>query len=181
MSKAHSQTTQPQAAIRVIKTASCPSSSGRSRLTYQLGVDAAFSLHIKLHSNSGQGYFNAEWLAIQKILDRLSQCPGHFSSLPLKTLFEGRSINTPYFIAAVLLAEGFLIKDDKNSRYFRLGDVTGFMARAKALLDSEPMVMQPTTTQSRAKVKAKSKAAEDKPQSITPDDESLLETLLQPD
>lgn len=132
--------------VTVIKTAQCPSSSGRSELTYQLGIDEEQGLYIKIHGNSGNGYYNEEWTAIQRIRDKLSGFIGHFPSYSLQALFQGKSINTPYFLAAALLAEGFLIKDPDNSRYLLLGDVEGFMVRTRSLVTDQPMTIKETST-----------------------------------
>ena len=39
--------------VTVIKTAHCPSRSGRSELSYQLGKDEALKLYIKITDNTG--------------------------------------------------------------------------------------------------------------------------------
>ena len=158
MSKAQSDST-----IRVVKTAQCPSNSGRSQLTYQLGRDTEGRLYVKIHGNSNKGYFNAEWVGVDRILTKLSEQQSSFSSLPLKALFEGKSINTPHFMVAILLAEGLLIRDIHNSRYFILGNVDGFMARVEALIGNKGVAMP---------MKTKSKS---KPEST---DESLLDVLM---
>jgi IstB-like ATP binding protein len=144
--------------VKVIKTATCPSSSGRSELTYQLGCDLNQLLYIKLEANSNNGYFNAEWTSMNHILFMLSEAREPFSTHPLIKVFEGKSVNTPHFLAAALLAEGFLIRDARNSRYFRLGDVDGFMERAQALIQ-EAMVIKPTSEpESKPESKSKPKA-----------------------
>lgn len=162
------------AVVTVIKTAHCPSSSGRSQLTYQLGKDEEAHLYIKITGNSGNGFYNEEWIGLQRIHDRLSSHKTAFSAHPIKSLFEGQSVNTPHFIAAALLAEGFLIKDPQNTRQYRLGDVEGVKVRAQSLSDPGTMAIKTTAT-----VKTKSKADNNR-QSMHAEDESLLDTLLQP-
>jgi hypothetical protein len=164
--------------IRIIKTARCPSSSGRSELTYQLGVDPVNTLYIKIHGNSNKGYFNDEWVGIQRILAKLSEQRSSFSSFPLKSLFEGKSINTPHFLMAVLTAEALVVKDGENSRYFSLGDVDGFMARTQSLMEDGVLVSTSMAIKQDRKVKQISKA---KAMEITDDEESIQETLPQSD
>jgi hypothetical protein len=181
--------------ISIIKTANCPSSSGRTELTYQLGHSSQHALYVRIHGNSNNGYFNEEWVSIERILEKLSKQLLPFSSFPLRSLFEGKSINTPHFLVAILLAEGLLVRDSKNSRYFNLGDVDGFMARSKALMETgeitEAMTIKPErSVKPVSKQKAMAIAAdkgcsgdgkETAPIAIelTDSDESLLETLLQ--
>ena len=186
--------------VRIIKTANCPSSSGRSELIYQLGHTPQNALYVRIHGNSNNGYFNEEWVSIERILEKLSQQLLPFSSFPLRSLFEGKSINTPHFLVAILLAEGLLVRDSKNSRYFNLGDVAGFMARSKALMENNGLVTAAMAIKSEPEVKIMTKP---KPKSnpmnsdghkevnndgnesapiaieLTDSDESLLETLLQ--
>ena len=186
--------------ISILKTANCPSSSGRSELIYQLGHTPQNVLYVRIHGNSNNGYFNEEWVSIERILEKLSKQLLPFSSFPLRSLFEGKSINTPHFLVAILLAEGLLVRDSKNSRYFTLGDVDGFMARSKALMENNGLVTVAMAIKPERSVKPVSKAnsksnpmpsdnhkgvnndgKETAPIAIelTDSDESLLETLLQ--
>ena len=166
--------------VSIIKTANCPSSSGRSELTYQLGQYNDQQLCIRIHGNSNNGYFNDEWVSVERILAKLSEQKSSFSSFPLKSLFEGKSINTPHFLIAILLAEGLLVRDEQNSRYFLLGDVDGFMTRSKALMANGELVPEAMTIKPDRPVKPISRS---KPKAmaieLTDSDESLLETLLQ--
>ena len=53
--------------LRIIKAASCPSLSGKSILTYQLGVDTESALFIRIARNSARGYFNKLWVRFSDI------------------------------------------------------------------------------------------------------------------
>jgi len=161
--------------VAVIKTAHCPSRSGRSQLSYQLGKDEALKLYIKITDNTGNGYFNAEWLCLEAIQHQLEKYSMPFGAQQIRNLFEGKSVNTLHFVFAALLSEGFLIKDEQNTRQYRLGDVEGFKLRTESLSDPGTMAINPTDTDT---VKAKSKSG-NKRQSMNMDDESLLDSLLQ--
>lgn len=155
--KPSSKPVEPE--VTVIKTAVCLSSSGRSELSYLLGQDRDLGLHIKIAANTGNGHFNDEWLSIDEIHRRLMSHNTPLSAQLISNVLEGKSVNTLHFVFAALLSEGFLIKDDQNSRRYRLGDVAGFMARTRG---------KSSKAQS-AGVIAK----------VEPDDDALLDVLLQ--
>ena len=94
--------------IKIIKTATCPSISGKSTLTYQVGK-AGTETQIRIQENSGAGRFSNEWLSLKAI----GKTP--FTSAKLKELIKGKSINTSAFILAVLLNEE-LIKPSKTEK-----------------------------------------------------------------
>ena len=78
----------------IIKTDTCPSVSGKSTLTYQIGK-AGTDTQIRIQENTGAGRFSDEWLSLKAI----GKTP--FTSAKLKELIKGKSINTPAFILAV--------------------------------------------------------------------------------
>lgn len=167
--------------ILVIKTASCLSSSGRSELTYKQGSDAEKQILIKIHSNTGNGYFNDEWLCIEELHKKLLPHKIAFGAWLIRTLYEGKSVNTLHFVFAALLAEGFLIKDEQNSRQYRLGDVEEFMERTQALIQvSESKDKSKAKTQIKISDIADVQSSETAIQSShVADEESLLDVLLQ--
>lgn len=62
-----------------IKTFNCPTVSGKSQLTYAIGKDDAGDIHFSITSNSGGGFFSAEWVAWKDIHASLEKKPGnHF-------------------------------------------------------------------------------------------------------
>ena len=82
---------------------------------------------------------------------------------------------------AALLAEGFLIKDEQNSRQYRLGDVEEFMERTQALIQvSESKDKSKAKTQIKISDIADVQSSETAIQSShVADEESLLDVLLQ--
>jgi hypothetical protein len=90
--------------MNVLKTASCDTLSGRSKLTYQIGRDDDSSIHLRISKNSGGGYFSDEWIALDDILQALKKRPkgspvlSHF----ITPLLKGKSVNTSAFLLAVL-------------------------------------------------------------------------------
>lgn len=58
--------------IRVIKSDTCPSLSGRSTLTYRW-VSPESAISIRLFANSGGGFFNRDWIkfkTLQQVLEK---------------------------------------------------------------------------------------------------------------
>lgn len=107
MSKA-APTEQEQAiaapAIRVLKTETCPSLSGKSTLTYHIGASPESVISIRVFANSGGGFFNRDWIefkTIQKVLEKRTGA-NPVTSSTFGELFPGKSVNTTGFLLAVL-------------------------------------------------------------------------------
>jgi hypothetical protein len=90
--------------MKVLKTATCPTLSGKSKLTYQIGISPDSVVHLRIAKNSGGGFFSDEWLSIDSIIETLKKRPegspvlSHF----LTPLLKGKSVNTSAFILAAL-------------------------------------------------------------------------------
>ena len=90
--------------MKVLKTSTCKTLSGKSTLTYQLGCDPDNETHLRITKNSGGGFFSDEWVAVNEILRLLKERPegspimSHFIS----PLLRGKSANTSGFIMAML-------------------------------------------------------------------------------
>jgi hypothetical protein len=115
--------------IKVVASKSCPSLSGKCTIGYKLGLDPEGNLHVRLHQNSGGGFFNHDWIPAQALVDALTEADTGESvtSMALAPLFRGRSANSPAFFAAVLRSEGALLPYRKTSRYHLLGDLAAFL------------------------------------------------------
>jgi len=101
--------TQTSSANRPLRTSTCQSLSGKSTLTYCVGIDADSSLYIQLMANSGAGRFNEDSIPYGAISDLLRHHQGtEIRSATLKGLGPQKSTNSPGFMAAVLLNEGLL-------------------------------------------------------------------------
>src|SRR6056297_4020769 len=95
-SKRKSETDPVAAGIKVIASKSCPSLSGNCTIAYKLGCDADDALHIRLHENSGGGFFNNDWYPAQEIVDALKEADSGepVTSRALAQLFRRRSANS---------------------------------------------------------------------------------------
>lgn len=127
--------------MRVLNTAVCRSLSGRSSLTYDIGVKNGKDVYFRLVANSGSGIFNKDWVALAEIETLLSLVGEAITSGRLKGLAVGKSANTPGFLAAVLVSEGLLAVSKENLRNLDRLDPTGFQDGIKKLVEAE--VSQP--------------------------------------
>jgi hypothetical protein len=109
---------ESDAAIQVLKETTCPTSSGKSTLTYQVGVNESGAIHLKVSSNDGGGFFSNEWIAFADIQAALEAWPDDqgITSMTFRKIFRGKSSNTPGFLIAVLCAEGLLEQMPKKQR-----------------------------------------------------------------
>lgn len=108
----------PAAAITVQRTAKCRTLGNGSQLTYDIGTDAEGQAHIRLTAAAGGGFFSSEWISLNAILAALDAWPTDrpLTSYALAPLFRGKSANNPAFLAAVLVAEGVLRKQEGRKR-----------------------------------------------------------------
>ena len=153
-------------AIRVLKIASCPSISGRSTLTYHLGVSSDSDIKLRVFANSGGGFFSREWIslkAIQQIMEKRNAANPVVSS-SFGTLFAGKSANTTGFILAVLKHLGLVKPIKEKPRCYEAADPGVFMGEMKALIDSSVDLntdkpIPPSSPSKKETAKAKQKAA----------------------
>jgi hypothetical protein len=136
-----------ESTIHTIKTGNCSSRSGKSKLTYLIGADADSEIHFRIHGNTGNGFFNNDWIQLENILELLGKSGGAFTSFTLHPLLKGKSNNTPAFLIASLLEEGIIHRSVSEKRCYELSDVSVFMAKIKPLMeaktDSKPLKKKP--------------------------------------
>ncbi len=123
--------------IQVLKQGTCPTSSGKSTLTYQVGVDDLGEAHLSIISNTGGGFFTAgEWIAFSKIQTAITNDwpkDQPLSSVALSKLNRGRSANNAGFLCAVLVAEKLLAPVPGKTRLHQACDPAAFLASVQAL------------------------------------------------
>lgn len=124
--------------IRILKTSSCPSLSDKSTLTYHIGLDDKSEILIRVSENTGGGYFSKEWISLNAIRQVLEKHPDDkpFTSLALRSIFQGKSTNTPAFLMAVLKAEGLVNSVEDKLKQYELMSFDKFTAEIKNLMDS---------------------------------------------
>ena len=125
--------------MKVLKTSSCKTLSGKSTLTYQLGCDPDNEIHLRITKNSGGGFFSDEWVKyedIQAVLkERAKDSPimSHFIS----PLLKGKSSNTSGFIMAVLSHLKLIRPLPKKKRLHELLDAKPFLDQMEKLTTSD--------------------------------------------
>lgn len=143
------------AAMKVLKTATCRSITGKAKLTYKIGCTPEKEVHYLVHENDGGGFFSREWVAVKDIREALERCPADepITSMALQPLFRGRSVNTPAFLMAALSNEKLLTAIRGRKRGHELGDVEAFVARMDKLVSGSHTTKKKTATRSPARKK----------------------------
>ena len=129
-----------ESTIRTLKTGNCSSRSGKSKLTYLIGADSASEIHFRINGNTGNGFFNNDWIPLETILELLGKSGGAFTSYALHPLLKGKSNNTPAFLIASLLEEGIIHRSVSEKRCYELSDVSVFMAKIKPLMEAKTVI-----------------------------------------
>jgi hypothetical protein len=95
-------------------------------------------IYLRVHSNTGGGFFSQEWIALQDILTALQKRPEGkpITSILLNPLFRGKSANTPGFLLAVLLHEKVIRSMQGKLRRHQLMDLSVFTDKVQKLMAS---------------------------------------------
>jgi hypothetical protein len=137
-------TTTEELAVRVLKTGTCPTLSGKSTLTYKVGCTEALAIMLRITGNTNPGYFNSEWVPyadVQALLAKQDQGKA-ITSFTLVPLYRGKSTNSPSFLFAVLKQEGLVKLSESKKRCYDRCDDAAFLASIKKLIDGKPVVEQ---------------------------------------
>ena len=134
--------------MRVLKVDSGPSLSGKSVLTYQVGVDEEGQIHIRILGNTGRGYFSKDWVAHQAINDLLTaKGEEGVSGSVLASLFTGTSANTAGFFLAILKHLGVLTGIEEKRHAYLYGGSEQWLEEMQALIASDVSLPEvPTDT-----------------------------------
>jgi len=141
--------------VSVIKTAKCPTLSGKSTLTYHIG-QSGDELFIKVSANTGGGFFNEEWISLDRIREVLEkQAEGTITAVALYPLFRGKSANTPAFLLAVLIHEQLVeTVEGKRLRHALAGD---YLIKIKHLINHSPRHQKVRVAKTTAKKRTASR------------------------
>ena len=124
--------------MRILKSSNCPTLSGKSKLTYHIGVDPDSVIHLRVYTNSGGGAFSREWVPLDGLraaLDRRLKGQ-HVTAFLLQPLFEGKSVNTPAFLLAALSQEKLVRVLPGKKREHEILDPSAFIAKVEKLIAS---------------------------------------------
>ena len=122
--------------MRVLSTGTCDTLSGSSRLTYHIGCAPDGEIYLRVHSNTGGGFFSQEWIALRDILTALKKRPDGrpITSILLMPLYRGRSANTPGFLLSVLLHEKVVRSMQGKLRRHQLAEPSVLTDRVQKLM-----------------------------------------------
>ena len=97
--------------MTVVRTATCETLTRKSKLTYQIGTLPDGEVYVRIHKNTGNGFFSREWIALSDIQKAISKIAAGkpVTAIVLGDLFEGRSVNSPGFLLAALVEEKLLV------------------------------------------------------------------------
>ena len=127
-------TSQP--AFKILKIGSCNTLSGKGNLGYQVGCNDSAEIFFRITSNTGGGWFSADWISLKLIMSAISKANRPLTSYALHSLFIGKSVNTPAFLFAVLKQESLVIVDADNPRCYKDAPSETFLTEIKALITS---------------------------------------------
>ena len=151
--------------MTVVKTGTCDTLTKKSKLTYQIGTLPDGELYIRIHKNSGNGFFSREWISLQDIQKVLGKIPEGkpVTAIMLNDLFTGKSVNTPGFLIAVLLHEKLLVPMRGKKRSHEPGDPEAITEWIEQLGSGKAKPTRKkaasTTSASRKKAQLKKKSA----------------------
>ena len=156
----------PKNPVQVLREAQCKSLEGSATLTYQIGIDGDGDIYFKIASNTGGGFFSNEWVSFTDIQAAFKawgdEAP--ITSMALRPIFRGKSVNSPSFMLAVLSAEKLLEPMPKRKRVHRATDPAAFLAS----LDTQQQggrVAKPKKPAAKTKAKVPAKRTTSRKQS----------------
>ena len=123
--------------MKILKTAECPSLSGKSTLIYQIACNNDNEVHVALTGNSGGGHLNSDWVSLEEIYSILSSQKKPVTSGALQDLYQGKSSNNASFTTAILLKKGLLKISPGNSHYDLVGQAE-YKKVVQALIEAAP-------------------------------------------
>lgn len=123
--------------VRILRSGSCPTLNGKSKLTYEIGAKSASEIALRVTACSGGGFFSREWVSLTSI-GRVIQLAGKagLTSFSFRNVFVGKSVNTAGFLLAVLRQEGAVQLRADKSRIHEPGDFNGFVAGLRDLVQA---------------------------------------------
>jgi hypothetical protein len=146
-------------AIRVLRPATCPSLSGKSKLSYEIGCKDGSGIQLRIVANSAAGSFSREWIEVHAIEAALDKAPrgAPITSEVLRPLFRGTSSNNQLFCFAVLKNEGLVRRADQEKRVYERADAAEFAKWTQLLIGGKAAVASSEGKNRKAKAKAETR------------------------
>lgn len=150
--------------VRILKTATCPSLSGKSKLTYQIGYGDKTGIQFRITENSAAGAFNQDWFPLGSIEASLNKAPKGepVTAANFMSLFRNMSANTPFFVFAAMRYEGLFVPSKEHKRCYDRADTANFLAAMQPLIEGRvpaPVDVRGKKNAGKKSVTAKSPSA----------------------
>ena len=147
-------------ALRILKIANCGSLSGRSTLTYHIGViEANSEIQLRLFHNTAKGYFCKDWVSMA-LIDLLLTEANIFSSGDVQRMFfQGKSVNSGGFVLAALRHEGLIRTSEGSLRSYERLDPSAWHEEIAALIEAGASLSELKVPEVPAVVAKKGKSA----------------------
>ena len=134
-------------ALRILKIANCGSLSGRSTLTYHIGIlnsdtnasagsESTADIQLRLFHNTAKGYFCKDWVSMALIYLLLSEANIFSSGDVQRLFFQGKSVNSGGFVLAALRHEGLIRTSEGSLRSYERLDPTAWQEEIAALIEA---------------------------------------------
>ena len=150
MTETENQTEAEVYPIEVIYEGECPSLSGRSTLSYNIGRHTEDgTLHLRISDNSGKGMWCKDWCSASAIQDVVLG-EGELTAKNFNVLQPGRSINNSGFAMAILKDLGLIRANEENTR---LHEHVPTMTFEKVVMLRMGVSSEPTPKPGRRKAK----------------------------
>ena len=146
-----------EVSVRILKTAVCPSLSGKSKLTYEIGCTSAKELQLRVVGNSNAGCWNSDWVSLKAIQAAFDKVPAGepVTSDTLRKMFSGKSQNSGGFAFAVLKHVGYVVPSVTKKRAYDRLVPAAFKEEMAALIEGRV----PPQVDAKSKKNAGKKAA----------------------
>ena len=153
--------------MTVVRTATTDTLTRKSKLTYQVGTLPDGEVYLRIHKNTGNGFFSREWIALSDIQKTIGEIAAGkpVTAIVLGDLFEGRSVNTPGFMLAVLVQEKLLIPIQGKKRSHEPVSPEEFRERVQQLVSGKGKSKAPSRKKAVRTSPASKKKAQLKKQS----------------
>jgi hypothetical protein len=139
--------------VRIIKIENCKSLSGKSTLTYHVGLAEKCGVMFRVWSNTGGGYHSRSWLPISMLQNSIPADRSISAQQALGDVFSGTGSNNISFYFAVVLAEGLVTPAEGiENRYMRV-DPSEFMQHIQQLIDEGTSLQAPENPKKAAAAK----------------------------
>jgi hypothetical protein len=137
--------------VNVLRSGTCSSLSGKTKLHYEFGVDPESAWHVRIAKSSGTGYYSKQWVAmehVQRVLAKNGTKP--ITCHTLGPIFKGQSVNTAGFLLAVLKEVGLVQPSPDNPRIYELRDGKAFFAELQGAVGEVTKGAKPMSRKKKA-------------------------------